>query len=125
MRSLLLTALLLTAPASYAGTCISATGNTRDAEKLAHVYCDNDPGFASAYQVKMAPDYITLRVSLLPAPLSAVRAEAGAIKAATLLGGSLLRLSGTVYVVFVPVRLGDPPPFRTVILRAGQTPVVE
>lgn len=117
MRALV-TALLLVlgTSAGAESICISASGNTREAETLANAYCSDDPGFASGYEVKITPDYIVLRVTILPSRLDIVRSEAGALKAAHAVGDRLLRLSQTVIVAFVPVRIGNDEPFRTVTL---------
>lgn len=126
MRALV-TALLLVlgTSAAAANICVSASGNTRETETVANAYCSNDPGFASGYEMKRNWDSVVLRVSILPSRLPQVRSDRDAIKAAHILGDRLLGdpspvRSGTVYVVFVPVRIGNDEPFRTVLLQVGQ-----
>lgn len=127
MNRAILTAALLTATSAYAGgICVSARGDSREADAIANVMCTSDEGFASGYEVKLNDyDAAVVRVLLLPPALKAVSTDATAAKIAEILGGALARRWPVVYVAFVPVRVGgDAPPFRFVTLRAGQKALV-
>jgi hypothetical protein len=123
LRGCLVVALVVLASSAHAGNiCVSAVGNNERAERLANAFCTNDPGVASGFEVKLRDDVTVVRISLLPARLALVAADADALKIAAAYGTALLPLGKPVYIAFVPVRLGNDRPVKIVLLEQGKAP---